>query len=357
MSPAAKHAGPIRVLVVDDSAIVRRVLTRELSAVPGIQVVGTAPDPYVARDLVLKLKPDVITLDVEMPRMDGLTFLRLLMRSRPTPTIVVSSLTPKGSRSAIEALECGAVDVLCKPDGSISVGDMATELIDKVRMAARARVSARAIAPPKAASAAPRTSLAETTDRILAIGASTGGVQALTNVLPRLPASAPGCVIVQHMPASFTGSFARRLDDMCQVTVVEARHGDTVLPGHVLLAPGDQHMKLARSGARYYVELVGGPPVHHQRPAVDILFDSVAKVAGRNAVGAVLTGMGADGAAGLLAMRRAGARTLAEDESTCVVYGMPQEAFKQGGVEEVVKLDDVADAMLRLSSARSRLAA
>ncbi len=344
----------IRVLVVDDSALVRQILTRELSSAPDIEVVAGAPDPYVARDKMVQLSPDVVTLDVEMPRMDGLTFLRHMMQSRPTPTIVVSSLTPKGSRSAIEALEAGAVDVLCKPNGSMSVGDLSRTLIDKVRLAASANVRAR---KPSADLATPiRSSMAETTDRILAIGASTGGVQALTAVLTRLPSNAPGCVLVQHMPAAFTANFARRLSELCEVNVAEARDGDSVLPGHVLVAPGDKHMLLARSGARYFVKLVGGPPVHHQRPAVDVLFDSVAKTAGGNAVGAVLTGMGADGAAGLLSMRKAGARTLAQDEATSTVYGMPAEAAKVGAAEQIVPLDKVAETMLRMTVTQRRAA-
>ncbi|MEM7806759.1 MAG: chemotaxis response regulator protein-glutamate methylesterase [Planctomycetota bacterium] len=345
---------PIRVLVVDDSALVRQILTRELSAAPDIDVVAGAPDPYVARDKIVALKPDVITLDVEMPRMDGLTFLRHLMQSRPTPTIVVSSLTPKGSRSAVEALESGAVDVLCKPNGAISVGDLSRQLIDKIRIAAKAKVSARK--PVTTGGPVVRTSMAETTDRIFAIGASTGGVQALTAVLTRFPSNAPGCVLVQHMPAAFTANFARRLSDLCQVNVSEAKSGDSVLPGHVLVAPGDHHMRLARSGARYYVELVGGPPVHHQKPAVDVLFDSVAKVAGVNAVGAILTGMGADGASGLLAMRKAGARTLAQDEATSTVYGMPGEAAKVGAPEKIVPLDKVAETMMAFCAITKRAA-
>lgn len=345
---------PIRVLVVDDSALVRQILTRELSAAPDIDVVAGAPDPYVARDKIVALKPDVVTLDVEMPRMDGLTFLRHLMQSRPTPTIVVSSLTPKGSRSAVEALESGAVDVLCKPNGAISVGDLSKQLIDKIRIAAKAKVSARK--PVTTGGPIVRTSMAETTDRIFAIGASTGGVQALTAVLTRFPSNAPGCILVQHMPAAFTANFARRLSDLCQVNVSEAKSGDSVLPGHVLVAPGDHHMRLARSGARYYVELVGGPPVHHQKPAVDVLFDSVAKVAGVNAVGAILTGMGADGASGLLAMRKAGARTLAQDEATSTVYGMPGEAAKVGASEKTVPLDKVAETMMAFCAITKRAA-
>ncbi len=353
--PVSLHR-PIRVLIVDDSAVVRRILTKELGAAPGIEVVGGAPDPYVARDMVVKLSPDVITLDVEMPRMDGLTFLGLLMQQRPTPTIVVSSLTPRGSQSALGALERGAVDVLCKPNGAMSVGDLSRQLIDKIRTAARAKVvrlDPNAAKRPLLA----QTSLAETTHRVMAIGASTGGVQALTAVLTRLPPNAPGCVIVQHMPAAFTKSFADRLNEMCAVTIREASDGESLLPGHVLIAPGGKHMKLARSGARYLVRLIDGPPVHHQKPAVDILFDSVAKVAGANAVGGILTGMGADGAAGLLTMRRAGARTLAQDEATSTVWGMPGEAVRLGAAEQVVPLDQVAEKLLAMGNSTAKRAA
>ncbi len=345
-------------LIVDDSATVRGILQRQLNAVAGIEVVGVAPDPYVARDKVVQLQPDVLTLDVEMPRMDGITFLKLLMRHRPTPTIVVSSLTPRGSRSAVAALEAGAVDVVCKPDGAISVGDLVDDLVGKIRAAARARLR-RPITTPTAAPASigrplPTQAMVETTDKVLAIGASTGGVQALTAVLPQLPADAPGCVVVQHMPAAFTGSFARRLDEACRGRVTEASDGESVLPGHILIAPGGRHMRLTRSGSRYLVRLTDGPPVHHQKPAVDILFESVATAAGANATGVILTGMGADGAAGLLAMRRAGARTIGQDEATCVVYGMPAEAVRVGAVEEQVPLERVAEiAMSRVRRAKA----
>lgn len=349
-STPSLRRGPIRVLIVDDSAVVRQLLTRDLSAVPGIEVVGSAPDPYVARDLVVKLEPDVLTLDVEMPRMDGITFLRLLMKHRPTPTIVVSSLTPRGSQTAVAAMEAGAVDVVCKPNGAFSAADLSQQLVEKIRIAAVARLRAplaTAVAPIGVVGA-----MAETTDRVLAIGSSTGGVQALNEVLPRLPTSAPGVVIVQHMPAAFTGSFARRLNDLCNVRVAEARGGESVLPGHVLIAPGGRHMRLNRSGSRYFVELVDGPPVHHQKPSVDVLFESVAKHAGANAVGAILTGMGGDGAAGLLAMRKAGARTVAQDEATSVVYGMPAEAARVGAAEEIRPLGEIAATLCRLASAR-----
>ena len=335
---------PIRVLVIDDSAVVRGLLTRELNREPDIEVCGAAPDPYVARDKVVELRPDVITLDVEMPRMDGITFLGHLMRSMPTPTVVLSSLAASGAQTSLDALAAGAVDVMCKPGSALSVEGCARELARKIRTAAKARVFART-ARPAAAARAP-AALSATTNRVIAIGASTGGVQALTAVLTQFPANAPGTVIVQHMPAAFTANFASRLNGMCRVTVREARPGDSVVPGTVLLAPGDRHMTLTRSGARYEVALNDGPPVHHQRPAVDVLFHSVAKIAGANAVGAVLTGMGDDGAAGLLAMRRAGARTMAQDEASSIVYGMPMEAMRCGAAERQVSLEQVASALL-----------
>jgi two-component system chemotaxis response regulator CheB len=343
----------IRVLVVDDSAVVRQILTRELAKTPDIDVVGTAPDPYVARERVVELKPQVITLDVEMPRMDGITFLRALMKHYPIPTIVCSSLTPKGSQTAIDAMQAGAVEVLCKPNGSFSIESLVSTLAEKIRVAARSKVLQKTDSPPTRATYA----LSETTNKVLAIGASTGGVQALTEVLTRFPRNAPGTVIVQHMPAKFTGSFAERLNKECDVEVKEAVKGDRVIPGRVLIAPGGFHMVLRRSGADYYVDIIDGAPVHHQKPAVDILFDSVAQYAGANAVGAVLTGMGADGAAGLLKMKQAGARTLAQDEASCVVFGMPMEAIKLGAADRIVSLSQVAQTMLQLASGSARAAA
>jgi two-component system chemotaxis response regulator CheB len=346
------------VLIVDDSAVVRQLLTRELSRDPQILVVGTAPDPYVARDKIVELAPDVLTLDVEMPRMDGVTFLRKLMAAHPMPVIVLSSLTASGTQTAIEALDAGAVEVMCKPGTAYSVGDLSAALAAKIKGAARARVRGVDRAAPRAApvpaAGAPRAAAAAmsvTTDKVLAIGASTGGVQALTTVLTALPAAAPGVVIVQHMPAKFTASFAERLDGMCAMEVREARDGDAVIPGRVLIAPGGLHLLLRRSGARYHVEVKDGPEVHHQRPSVDVLFSTVAKCAGANAVGAVLTGMGADGAAGLLAMRQAGARTMAQDQATSTVWGMPGEAVKLGAAERVVPITDVAAALLAAAQA------
>jgi two-component system chemotaxis response regulator CheB len=337
---------PVRVLIVDDSAVVRSMLSRELSKDPGIEVVGTAPDPYVARDKIVALQPDVLTLDVEMPRMDGITFLRRLMQHHPLPVIILSSLTARGTQTAIEAMQAGAVDVLSKPGSAYTVENLGSELVEKVKAAARMRVRAPAEIPTRNHVPAAATSLTATTDKVLAIGASTGGVQALTEVLTNFPANAPGTVIVQHMPPKFTKSFADRLNTICQVRVKEAEDGDTVYAGQVLIAPGGIHMMLRRSGARYFVELRDGPAVCHQKPSVEILFGSVAKYAGRNAVGAILTGMGADGAQGLLQMRQAGARTLAQNEETCAVFGMPQAAIKLGGVESVVPIADVAKTML-----------
>jgi len=335
----------IRVLIVDDSAVVRKVLTEGLSHYPDLEVVGTAVDPYVARDRILALKPDVITLDIEMPRMDGLTFLAKLMKHFPLPVVIVSSLTPKNSEMAIRALELGAIDVICKPGSTYSVPDVARDLVRAIRAAAKARIRGRlAVTPPQVP--VPSVVNLQTTHKIIAIGASTGGTQAITAVLSGLPASAPGTVIVQHMPEGFTESFAQRLNQICPMEVREARDNDIVVPGVALVARGNQHLLLERSGARYLARLKDGPAVHHQRPAVDVLFDSVARCAGRNAVGVLLTGMGADGARGLLAMRASGAATLAEDESTCVVFGMPKEAIKMGAAMQVLPLHEMAPGIL-----------
>lgn len=334
----------IKVLVVDDSAIVRKVFTEELSKERGIEVVGTAPDPYVARDKILKLKPDVITLDIEMPRMDGITFLRKLMKYYPIPVIIVSSLTQQGSKLALEALAIGALEVISKPSAAYSVGDMSLQLADKIRAVATVKVGiGQKKEEPAGIKEKPSLhALSETTNKIIAIGASTGGTEALKVVLMDMPLNSPGILVVQHMPAKFTTSFAERLDTLCEMTVKEAEDGDSVVNGKVLIAPGNYHMLLKRSGARYYVQVKNGPLVHHQRPSVDVLFKSVADYAGVNAVGVILTGMGADGAAGLLKMRQAGARTIAQDEKSCVVFGMPKEAIKIGAVEEVVGLNEVA---------------
>ncbi len=339
----------IKVLIVDDSAVVRQVLSAELAKAPDLEVVGTAVDPFVARDKILSLKPDVLTLDVEMPRMDGITFLRKLMRYHPLPVVIVSSLTPAGSDLALEALRIGAVDVVGKPGSSYAVNDIARQLIRSIRAAAAARIRPAGAAAPGVVATPPAASgmTLGTTHKILAIGASTGGTRAIEQLLTSLPADTPGTVIVQHMPEHFTTSFANRLNDLSPLEVREAKGGDTVVPGVALIAPGNQHMVLRRSGARYHVDIKDGPPVHYQRPSVDVLFHSVARQAGKNAVGVILTGMGADGAAGLLAMRQAGARTIAQDEASCVVFGMPKEAIRLNAAERVIALEKAAETIVR----------
>lgn len=337
----------IKVLVVDDSAIVRKIFTEELSKAPDIEVVGAAPDPFVARDKILELSPDVITLDIEMPRMDGITFLKKIMAHKPMPVIIVSSLTPKGSTMALEALDNGAVEVLAKPGGSFSVGEMGAQLADKIRAAAKARFFKRQ-PPAKSASTAhlPGGAITQTTNKVIAIGSSTGGTEALTALLTQMPAGSPGIVIAQHMPANFTRTFADRLNTLCHLKIKEGADNDSVVPGVCLIAPGNFHMLLRRSGARYFVEVKTGPMVHHQRPAVDVLFNSVAKYAGANAVGVILTGMGSDGAAGIKAMKEAGAKTIAQDEDSCVVFGMPKEAIKTGCVDKVITLKKIPQGIM-----------
>jgi two-component system chemotaxis response regulator CheB len=338
----------IKVLVVDDSAIVRQKFTEELSKAPDIEVVGAAPDPFVARDMILKLEPHVLTLDIEMPRMDGLTFLKKLMANRPMAVIVVSSLTQKGGTMAMEALENGAVEVLAKPGGSFSVGEMSAQLIEKIRAASRVRFFKRMAPAAKNASTVsmPGNAMTKTTNKIIAIGASTGGTEALSVVLSQMPPGCPGIVVTQHMPPHFTRTFADRLNSICHIKVKEAADNDSVVPGTCLIAPGNFHMLLKRSGARYHVEVKTGPMIHHQRPAVDVLFNSVAKYAGGNAVGVILTGMGADGAAGMKSMKDAGARTIAQDEESCVVFGMPKEAIKAGGVDKVITLKKISQGIM-----------
>ncbi|MEA1923315.1 MAG: chemotaxis response regulator protein-glutamate methylesterase [Pseudomonadota bacterium] len=338
----------IKVLIVDDSAMVRQVFTRELAKERDIEVVGTAPDPYVARDKIVALRPDVITLDIEMPRMDGLTFLRKLMKHFPMPVIIVSSLTRKGGKVALEAMESGAVEVLAKPGEAYSVGDMGQQLAEKIRAASLIDVSERARKIDLSKFNGKRlAALSETTNKVIAVGSSTGGTEALKAFLTQLPANAPGIVMVQHMPANFTTAFAERLNDLCQIEVKEAEDGDVVRPGRALLAPGNFHMVMRRSGARYLVNVKNGPMVHYQRPAVDPLFRSVARYVGANAIGVILTGMGADGARGMREMKDAGAVNFAQDEASCVVYGMPKEAVKSGGVDHVVPLKEMAERVLQ----------
>lgn len=338
----------IKVLIVDDSAVVRKVLTQNLSRDSEIEIVGVAPDPYVARDRILELAPDVLILDVEMPRMDGITFLDKLMRAKPMPVIIFSSLTPKGSQMALEAMQNGAVDVVCKAGEAYKVGDVIEELIEKVKAASRVNVQHLVYNMRHKPKLSQKLSMSVTTNKIIAIGASTGGVQALSTVIKMMPANAPGTVIVQHMPPKFTASFAARLNDECDMRVKEAVDGDSVITGQVLIAPGGYHMVLGRSGANYHVKIKDGPRVKHQKPSVDVLFDSVSQYAGANAVGAILTGMGDDGAAGLYKMKSAGAKTIAQDEESCVVYGMPAAAVKLGAADKQVSLEKVAETLLNM---------
>ena len=338
----------VKVLIVDDSAVVRQTLEKELAKDPSIEVLGTAPDPYIARDKIVKLKPDVITLDIEMPRMDGLTFLRKMMKHYPIPIVIVSSIAQKGSEVAFEALKSGAVEVLAKPGPAYSVGDMAIELCEKIKSASRANLSKITTNAQLESSSANRVSaLTKTTNKVLVIGASTGGTQALELVLRQFPANAPGTVIVQHMPAGFTRTFSERLNSICAVEVREAKDGDTVIPGRVLIAPGNFHMMVKRSGAQYYVEVKEGPLVGRHRPSVDVLFNSAATHLGKNAVGLMLTGMGKDGAQGMKKMSEAGAFNIAQDEDTCVVYGMPKAAVDVGAVDISLPLDKIATAMIK----------
>ena len=341
----------IRVLVVDDSALVRKVLSEELSTFADIEVVATAPDPYVARDKIIAEQPDVITLDVEMPRMDGLSFLEKLMRHHPLPVVIVSSMTPTHSDAAIRALSLGAVEIVCKPGSAYSVPEVGARLVQAIRAAAKARVAmpaSRVKASMRRPTPISQSALAtlKTTNRILAIGASTGGTRAIETVLTALPATAPGTVIVQHMPEGFTRSFAQRLNGCCAMEVREASDGDVISRGVALIAPGNRHLLVQRSGAQLLVRLKDGPPVHHQRPSVDVLFQTVARSAGRNAVGVILTGMGADGAKGLRMMRDAGAWTIAQDEESSIVFGMPKEAIDLGAACEVRSLSHVASAAM-----------
>lgn len=329
----------IKVLVVDDSALVREVLAQGLGKDPEIEVVGTAAHPYQARDKIVELKPDVLTLDVEMPLMDGVEFLRRLMAQYPMPVLMVSSLTKRGADITLEALEAGAVDFVTKPGADIARGLslMMAELRQKVKMAAQANMASWRKKKPSRAPAAPSSqavkALAESTDKVIAIGASTGGTEALYQLLGAFPVNMPGVVVVQHMPPVFTRHFAERLNKSVAMEVMEAKDGDRVMPGRVLLAPGGKHMQVWRSGGMYVVNCAPGPSVNGHCPSVDVLFHSVAAQVGANAIGVVLTGMGNDGAAGLLAMRRAGARTLAQDEATSVIFGMPKEAYEGGGAE------------------------
>ncbi|EGV33594.1 response regulator receiver modulated CheB methylesterase [Thiorhodococcus drewsii AZ1] len=355
---------PIRVLVVDDSTLVRKILSEILSQEPDIEVVGTAQDPFVARDRIKELNPDVLTLDVEMPRMDGLTFLQNLMRLRPMPVVMVSSLTERGAEVTLRALELGAVDFVRKPgrDLAHALEAYGAELVEKVRMAAAVRVrplTARS-SPPQASAVGsvlpkPKAPSGWASNRVLAIGASTGGTEAIKEVLLGLPPDAPGVVIGQHIPPGFSAAFAERMNRLTGLVVKEAAEGDRVMPGHVYIAPGDRHLLLVRDGGRYSCRLTQGELVNRHRPSVDVLFRSVAQSAGKNACVALLTGMGADGAQGLKELRDLGVYTIAQDEATSVVWGMPGEAVKRGAAVEVVPIGGVADALLRGSVAKRML--
>jgi len=354
----------IRVLIVDDSATVRQALATLLETDPEIEVMGTAPDPYVAAQRIAQEVPDVITLDVEMPRMDGLTFLEKIMRQHPIPIVICSSLTEKGSETAFAALEKGAVEIITKPKMGTKrfFEESAVYICDVVKSAAHAQLNRRArhaelvpamrVQPKLSADVVlekpTSRAMIQTTERIVAVGASTGGTEALREFLEALPADAPGTVIVQHMPEKFTAQFATRLNGLCRVTVKEAADGDSVLRGQVLIAPGNRHLLLKRSGARYYVEIKDGPLVSRHRPSVDVLFRSTARYAGKNAVGVIMTGMGDDGAHGMREMKEAGAYNIAQDEASCVVFGMPAEAIKLGGVDRILSLEQIAPEVVRL---------
>ncbi|MFO0789100.1 MAG: chemotaxis response regulator protein-glutamate methylesterase [Pirellulales bacterium] len=341
----------IRVLVIDDSALIRQLLTKILSSHADIKVVGAAPDPVAAWTMIQELSPDVLTLDVEMPKMDGLTFLSKLMRQRPMPVVMVSSLTARGAETTLKALELGAFDFVTKPKIDVSRGtaEIGDDITHKVLAAAKSRVARRRSAPADAkrviAVETPKR-LAEATNKVIALGASTGGTEALAALLPVFPADTPGIVVVQHMPQAFTSAFARRLNGLCRMRVKEAEHGDRILQGTVLIAPGDSHMQVVRRGAEYSVTLNQDPLVNGFRPSVDVLFKSCAAQLGRHAAAALLTGMGRDGAAGMLAMRKAGSHTVAQDEESCVVFGMPKEAIALGGATHVLPLENIGGDLL-----------
>ncbi len=354
-------------MIVDDSAVVRKILSSALSKHQDIEIVGTAPDPFIARNKIIQLKPDVLTLDVEMPRMDGITFLRKLMTHYPIPTVMVSSLTQEGCDATLKALEVGAVDFVAKPTSRLGsdVGDVIDELYIKIKQASRAKVrvqrnpaeninnnnSIRTVQPKNGTpdngqEARQNYTVFKGTHKIILIGASTGGTEALKEVLTRMPPDSPAIAVVQHMPEMFTKAFAKRLDSLCAISVKEGQHGDSLIPGQAIIAPGNYHMGIKKSGAMYKVEMNQDAPIHHQRPAVDVLFDSAAKYVGPNAIGVIMTGMGGDGATGLLKMKESGARTLAQDEDSCVVFGMPKEAIKLGAAEKIVSLQNIPNSII-----------
>ncbi|NVO11799.1 MAG: chemotaxis response regulator protein-glutamate methylesterase [Bacteroidales bacterium] len=352
----------IRVLIVDDSAVVRQSLSQIISNDPMLEVLGTAPDPFYAAKKIAEEVPDVITLDVEMPRMDGLTFLKKIMSQHPIPVVIISSLTEAGTKTGIRALEYGALEIITKPQMNTKqfIEESQIRICDAIKAAANSKIKRRKIidiheVQPKLSAdvilspLVGANSMLKTTEIVIAVGASTGGTEALTLFLKALPINCPGVVIVQHMPEKFTKSFANRLNEICKITVEEAKNGDAVLPGHALIAPGNYHTLLKRSGARYYVEVQEGPLVNRHRPSVDVLFRSTAKYAGANAVGVIMTGMGDDGARGLLEMKEAGAKTIAQDENSCIVFGMPKEAIKLGAVDKILPLEGIAPFILKPS--------
>jgi len=350
----------IKVLIVDDSAVVRQTLSQIISSDSQLEVLGTATDPFFAAKIIAEEVPDVITLDVEMPRMDGLTFLKKIMSQHPIPVVIISSLTDTGTLTGLKALEFGAVEIITKPQMNTKqfIEESQIRICDAIKAAAEARITRRKITEsvpvqPKLSAdvilspLSDRHSMIKTTEIVIAVGASTGGTDALTTFLQALPVDCPGVVIVQHMPEKFTTSFANRLNDICKITVKEASNGDSVLRGQALIAPGNFHMLLKRSGARYYVEVREGPLVNRHRPSVDVLFRSTAKYAGSNAIGVIMTGMGDDGARGLLEMKEVGAKTVAQDEKSCVVFGMPKEAIKLGAADKVLPLENIASYVIK----------
>ncbi|MBV8210598.1 MAG: chemotaxis response regulator protein-glutamate methylesterase [Burkholderiaceae bacterium] len=338
-----------RVLIIDDSALVRSLLAEIVNREPDLEAVGAAPDPFVAREMIRSLNPDVLTLDIEMPRMDGLDFLERLMRLRPTPVVMVSTLTERGAEVTLKALELGAIDFVLKPRLGISAGmrEIAAEICEKIRIASKVRLNRHLQPSLQPAHSGEKSALARysrvSTEKLIAIGASTGGTEAIREVIGRLEADSPAVLITQHMPPGFTRSFAARLDGVCKMRVAEAVHGERALPGHAYVAPGDRHMRLERSGADYRIALDDGPPVNRHRPSVEVLFRSVAAVAGLNALGVMLTGMGRDGATAMLEMKHAGAFNIAQDEASCVVFGMPREAIAAGAVDEVLPVTKIAE--------------
>jgi two-component system chemotaxis response regulator CheB len=343
-----------RVLIIDDSALIRSLLTEIIGAQSDLEVIGAAPDPLVAREMIRATNPDVLTLDVEMPRMDGLDFLEKLMRLRPMPVVMVSTLTERGADVTIRALELGAIDFVAKPKLGIASGmqQLGAEICDKIRIASKARLHRHASSRPAVITApgdkiAPASYSRNSTEKLIAIGASTGGTEAIREVLTRLPPDSPAVLITQHMPPGFTRSFAARMDSICRISVTEAIDGERVLPGHAYIAPGDRHLRLAKSGSNYVIALDDSEPVNRHRPSVEVLFKSVASLAGRNALGVMLTGMGKDGATAMREMRDAGSFNIAQDEASCVVFGMPKEAIAVGAVNEVLPVTEIAERLVQ----------